>query len=42
VVKLAERHFARAAVRSSLGLPPLAPPDDFLCPVTQAGQHAQK
>jgi hypothetical protein len=41
-LKLAERHFARTAARASLGLPPLEPPNEFLCPVTQAGQHAQK
>ena len=41
-LKLAERHFARTAARASLGLPPLEPPNEFLCPVTQARQHAQK
>jgi len=41
-LKLAERHFARTAARASLGLPPLEPPNEFLCPVTQARQPAQK
>ena len=41
-LKLAERHFARTAARTSLGLPPLEPPNEFLCPVTQARQPAQK
>ena len=40
LLKLTDRHFARATVRTSLGLLVLAPPNEFLCPVTQEGQHA--
>jgi len=41
-LKLAERHFARTAARASLGLPPLEPPNEFLCPVTQAGSMLKR
>lgn len=41
VLEQIERNAARTAARTSMGLPPLTPPHEFLCPVTQAAQRAQ-